>query len=226
MNYISNKYSKIYFKIIKNAQHHPRQDYVESHHIEPKSLGGQDKKDNLVNLTAKEHFICHLLLTKMFSLGSSEYYKMIKAFGCMLWRSGDNQERYKVSGKAYAKLREEFSIAMSTSQKNKRNSQYGTMWIHNANTQENKKIKKDSEIPNGWKKGRVLCWKKYKREENRAKELEAKGFVTHRDHLGFTRIIKKETKCSECGDSFKTKRGKFCSLKCKNKNYYKSSKKK
>jgi hypothetical protein len=41
-------------------------DYYEAHHIIPKCMGGADSKDNLVLLTAKEHFICHLLLEKMY----------------------------------------------------------------------------------------------------------------------------------------------------------------
>jgi len=37
--------------------------YYENHHIFPKCLGGNNNKENLVLLTAKEHFICHKLLT-------------------------------------------------------------------------------------------------------------------------------------------------------------------
>lgn len=37
----------------------------EKHHIIPKSLGGNNSKENIVILTFKEHFVCHLLLTKM-----------------------------------------------------------------------------------------------------------------------------------------------------------------
>ena len=37
--------------------------------------------------------------------------------------------------------------------KDKKNSQYGTMWINNGTT--NKKIKKEETIPKGWYKGRV-----------------------------------------------------------------------
>lgn len=66
--FIDNKYTKIYFSIIENAKkesRNKRDDYFESHHIIPKSLGGEDDSDNLVLLTAKEHFLCHLLLMKM-----------------------------------------------------------------------------------------------------------------------------------------------------------------
>ena len=40
--------------------------YVEKHHIIPKSEGGLDESDNLVNLTAREHYIAHLLLAKIY----------------------------------------------------------------------------------------------------------------------------------------------------------------
>ena len=35
---------------------------TERHHIIPKSCGGTDVADNLVDLTVREHYIVHLLL--------------------------------------------------------------------------------------------------------------------------------------------------------------------
>ena len=40
--------------------------YVEQHHIIPRSEGGLDEPDNLVNLTAREHYIAHLLLARIY----------------------------------------------------------------------------------------------------------------------------------------------------------------
>jgi len=66
---------KIYNNIIHNAQVKKRRKlvssatnyiYYERHHILPKCLGGSDSKDNLVLLTAKEHYICHKLLTYIY----------------------------------------------------------------------------------------------------------------------------------------------------------------
>ena len=37
-------------------------EYYELHHIKPKWLGGDDSKDNLVLLTAREHYLAHYLL--------------------------------------------------------------------------------------------------------------------------------------------------------------------
>lgn len=39
--------------------------YVEKHHIIPKALGGSNGSDNIARLTAREHFVCHLLLAKI-----------------------------------------------------------------------------------------------------------------------------------------------------------------
>jgi hypothetical protein len=52
-------------------------EYQEKHHIIPRSLGGSDEDHNLVLLTAREHFICHMLLPKM--LEGNAKHKMIHA---------------------------------------------------------------------------------------------------------------------------------------------------
>ena len=65
------EYSKVYNKIIARGKERGNnkkilEGYYEVHHILPKCLGGDDSKENLVLLTAKEHFICHLLLEKIY----------------------------------------------------------------------------------------------------------------------------------------------------------------
>lgn len=62
-NFSNNKYKKLYIKIIKKSMEENRQynsHYYEKHHILPESFGGVF----LVYLTFREHYICHLLLTK------------------------------------------------------------------------------------------------------------------------------------------------------------------
>lgn len=65
--YLDNKYTRVYYALVNRAQSRTldKSTYVECHHIVPKSLGGNNKKSNLVRLTPREHFICHLLLPKM-----------------------------------------------------------------------------------------------------------------------------------------------------------------
>lgn len=67
-------YQKIYNQLIEKRQQNiltknkndPNWIYNERHHIIPKCLGGTDDKSNLVNLTAREHFIAHYLLWKIY----------------------------------------------------------------------------------------------------------------------------------------------------------------
>lgn len=67
--FIDNKYTKWYYQIIDNRKEnpHPNEMYTERHHIIPKSFGGSDRNENLVRLSAREHFLVHWLLVKMCS---------------------------------------------------------------------------------------------------------------------------------------------------------------
>lgn len=78
-NFIVNKYYFWYYKIISNRITNEPIGYVEKHHIIPKCLGGTNSKLNLVKLTAREHFICHVLLTKMTK--GEDNKKMRRALG-------------------------------------------------------------------------------------------------------------------------------------------------
>lgn len=93
MIFIQNKYTSWYYNIITKAQTRilPIDTYIEKHHIIPKSLGGNNSTENLVKLTAREHFICHLLLIKM--TNGNRKMKMKFAFSCMS-RTSSNQRRY------------------------------------------------------------------------------------------------------------------------------------
>lgn len=58
-------YSRIYDHLINDAKHRALSGYKEKHHILPRSMGGSNFKSNLVNLTAREHFVAHLLLWRI-----------------------------------------------------------------------------------------------------------------------------------------------------------------
>jgi hypothetical protein len=79
MIFIDNKYTKWYYAIVQNANLRAlaKDTYIEKHHIIPRSLGGSNSKENLVKLTAREHFVCHLLLTKIVT--GPERFKMLSA---------------------------------------------------------------------------------------------------------------------------------------------------
>jgi len=59
-------YQKIYNQIIERAQNRKLEGYKERHHIIPKCMGGSNDKSNLVELTAREHFLCHWLLYRIY----------------------------------------------------------------------------------------------------------------------------------------------------------------
>jgi hypothetical protein len=61
-------YKKLHNNIINKAHSLDRSKkngYFEQHHIILKSMGGSNKKENLVLLTAKEHYVVHHLLWKI-----------------------------------------------------------------------------------------------------------------------------------------------------------------
>jgi hypothetical protein len=106
MLFINNKYTKIYYQIINRAKDRDISGYTEKHHIIPKSLGGKNHSDNLVKLTAREHFICHTLLTKM--VEGKRRQKMIHAWWAMSTLKKDCQTRYQLTSTQYSLVREKY----------------------------------------------------------------------------------------------------------------------
>lgn len=106
--YLTNKYTKWYKNIIAKAQERVNQNgYFEKHHIIPRSLGGTDDPSNLVKLTAKEHFICHLLLTKMVT----GVHKRSMYYASYMMVRGIRNQHYKPSSITYAIVRENMIAA-------------------------------------------------------------------------------------------------------------------
>ena len=107
INFLTNKYSIWYYSIINNAQKRSISGYVEKHHILPRSLGGNNDASNIVNLSAREHFVCHLLLTKITT--GEDQIKMQHAVGKFA-QVAPGQRRIFTSWE-YKKIRESISKA-------------------------------------------------------------------------------------------------------------------
>jgi len=108
--FIKNKYNKWYYQIIQRATNRKLEGYVETHHIIPKSLAGSNDTTNLVTLTAREHFICHLLLVKM---TEGEFKaKMIHALSMMIANNKNQQRQYKITSRIFDKLKNDLSKIM------------------------------------------------------------------------------------------------------------------
>jgi len=66
--FLSNKYKRWYYQIVDKARKRGViEDYFEKHHVVPRCMGGTNAFWNLVNLTFREHFLAHWLLTKCVS---------------------------------------------------------------------------------------------------------------------------------------------------------------
>jgi hypothetical protein len=105
--FLQNKYLNWYQAIISKASQRQLSGYVEKHHILPRSLGGNDSLVNIVSLSAREHFICHLLLSKITTGYQRELMKF--ALGKFI-QCAPGQERTFTSWE-YKKIREAISQA-------------------------------------------------------------------------------------------------------------------
>lgn len=122
---------QIYSDIIENAQSKNRKKlkrddenyvYYERHHILPRCVEGGNEKENLVLLTAKEHFVCHKLLVEIFP----EEPKLINAYFLMCTKASSSGERnYKVGLREYEKVKELYSKLVSERQIGEKNHMYG-----------------------------------------------------------------------------------------------------
>ena len=89
--------------------------YSEQHHILPRSIFPEFEfdPDNLILLTAKEHYIAHHLLYRAFP----KSYYMLRAFWgmCNGWQDSTTQDRFipKSTSRIYSELRQAVSKEMS-----------------------------------------------------------------------------------------------------------------
>lgn len=97
-------YKKIYECIIHRGKNRKLNTYKEKHHIIPKCIGGSDDKTNLVELTAKEHFICHLLLCEIYP---NENTLKSARWAMTCFKSKKHNRKYIVSSSQYDRIKNE-----------------------------------------------------------------------------------------------------------------------
>lgn len=156
--FMSNKYTKWYFNIIKSRKIRilDKNEYYENHHIIPncKPLNGLCTPENMVYLTPKEHFLVHWLLTKMCA-SSKGKAKMHHAFSMMRMR-GKSKNRI-LSPAQYHILKI-----------NDRKIKTGYRWIYNTFTLEIQRLLSFETLPEGFEFG-----------QKPPKEIEIKEKYTH-----------------------------------------------
>lgn len=163
MNYLN-----IYKQLIQKRLNQPATtQYVQKHHIVPRSIDPSKTydKNNIVVLSAREHYIAHALLVKITnnSKDKSKYYKMLCAYMSMTVPNDKNFEyrniltKYKTNSKLYEYFRTQRSKYMIQSgcEKGANHVFYDTIVINNPITKQMRHIKKDQQIPEGWFKGKL-----------------------------------------------------------------------
>ena len=102
-------YQRIYNQIIERAKTRQLDCYKEKHHIIPKCMGGSNDKTNLVELTAREHFLCHRLLCIMYPEDRKlKYALVLMNIGKQKYKEVD----YQISSRVYEGLKIEHSLLM------------------------------------------------------------------------------------------------------------------
>ena len=80
-------YKRHYEILIARGRNRALEGYGEWHHIVPKCMGGGNYPENLVHLTAEEHFVAHQLLSKIYPDNS----KIVIAAAAMATRATNNK---------------------------------------------------------------------------------------------------------------------------------------
>lgn len=101
-------YQKIYNQLIDRAKiRNLKGVYFERHHIIPRAHGGNNKKENLVKLTAREHLLAHLLLWKIHKDSS---------MACAVWFMAHTRG-IRINSHTYETLRIQQSIYVANKMK-------------------------------------------------------------------------------------------------------------
>lgn len=160
-------YQNIYDNIINKSRNRDLIGYSEKHHILPKCLGGANSKENIVKLTAKEHFICHKLLCYIFP-----DHKGLKIALWAMCNNRNNNNRYIPSSRSYEQAKIQHSIAMSELHKNKILTQETKDKIRNSNKNKSKPEGFNVGINRkGQGKGRIITWDIKSSDPNRCKKI-------------------------------------------------------
>jgi hypothetical protein len=105
---LSELYVNRYKRFIDSLKKQNVEGYSEVHHIVPRSMGGTNDSDNLIRLTARQHFIAHWMLWKAYG------GKMTMAFHAMVYRYNKKIKRHtKVNSRTHSKLIEEHASLIS-----------------------------------------------------------------------------------------------------------------
>lgn len=166
-------YKKHYDLLINRAKNRLLETYTEKHHIIPRCMGGNNLPENLVRLTPEEHYIAHQLLVKiypdnlkllhaanMMAVSNNKQVRNNKRYGWLKRRLSENVEWKEMVYKIFKENRPEHPPT------------FGKKWYNN---EIDSKMFFDSEVPDGWKRGRIFKFKSQDSKNAAIKNLSASG---------------------------------------------------
>jgi hypothetical protein len=114
-------YKNIYSHLVQKAQSRELNGYGEQHHIVPKCMGGSNAKNNIVYLSAKEHFIAHKLLVRIYPNVKGVWYALIAMGRLSQFKSRifENERQKAYAMRKGFKYSEESKKKMSLAKKGK-----------------------------------------------------------------------------------------------------------
>lgn len=179
-------YKKIYADLIKKRINIPanlQYNYTEKHHIIPRSINKALEKDpkNIVILSAREHFIAHALLVKIYKQrgDKTKWYKMVSAYYYMHSMSIKSSMTRKEISKSKSKLYSIWKSELSAYVKETKcvyNPSEGKYWITNIELKESKIIPNEESLPEGWLYGRISNFDKFLEKYNDALTKKEKWY--------------------------------------------------
>jgi len=208
MLFTANKYTRWYNQLVEQAKVRvlPRDVYTEKHHIIPRSLGGDNSVDNLVRLTAREHFVCHWLLTKM--VDGAEQKKMAYACKMMMHSHGDGQQRYRITSSVYESLKQNLNTIL-------KNRVFTESWREKLKVSAQRRAQNEGPEQKAIRRANRISGNKKRKGEKRPGQTGSnnhfygKGFFgadnpfygkTHTEEtLKKLRVPKPKIKCNHCG---------------------------
>lgn len=140
-------YQNIYNQIIERAKNRQLNNYKETHHILPKCMGGNNNKDNLVDLTAREHFLCHMLLCEIYPKNNKLRHAL---FFMAIGKQKPKNIQYIIGSRIYERLKIEYSQFLtgknqSEITRNKKSESMKKVWQNKSQSEKSKIGKKRAE---------------------------------------------------------------------------------